>query len=88
MIQTEACGVLRKSAAMAGSAVLAMAVSSVASATAIMIAAMPRFSRGVMALSSGGCVAGLGCAEDGWLAGVCTVGLPVGAIGGEGAGRA
>ncbi|MNN31506.1 hypothetical protein D3C81_1451950 [compost metagenome] len=50
--QTEAAGVARRSAAIEGSAVLAMAVSRVARATAIRMAAMPRRSRAVMALSA------------------------------------
>ncbi len=67
MIHTEAAGVLFRSAAILGSAVFAIAVSSVASETAIMMAAMPRFSRAVIGVSRGA------AAEAGWLALFCTV---------------
>ncbi|CAG9227875.1 exported hypothetical protein [Paraburkholderia tropica] len=58
MIQTEAAGAACRSVAMAGSAVLAMAVSSVASATASMIAAMARRFFADMGSSARGVVSG------------------------------
>src|SRR3569832_680407 len=71
MIHTDAAGAACRSAAMAGSAVLAIAVSSVASATASMIAAIARRLAADMGASAGkgGADAALSLSDKAWLVG-------------------
>src|SRR5579859_3923240 len=77
MIHTDAAGAACRSAAMAGRAVLAIAVSSVASATASMIAAIARRLAALIGPSAGkvwSSVAprvALGLSDKAWLVGLC-----------------